>query len=386
MNSKKALVLTYHVKNCTRVGGFHHFIDFLCRDGFEVDWVTVTVSSTWLLNKNDRENARNFIDLCKGIEFEQSGAHVRHFTAPVWIPARVAKRLHLKVGEYYWPKWEKLKKKLAEDYGTILVEGTACQYSEELRKTYPNSRILYRPSDILCMFSNVPNPEHIEKKMVDAANITLCVDETGLKYYKRIAGEDARVEILRNPITTQADIQTLLECKPKREDELVILYIGVSYINVGIVEYAAKQNKNATFVMVGPLGGVSHDNVVYTGMLTEQQYTEYLKKACIGINPLNPEMIHGEKGIAVGYTRKIINYMKYLMPVVATCSSNYLGIDGFYCVDSKEEFSKKITECLSFTIEDRERLRDGYLYAMQVFSEDESRKHFLSIVHGDSDK
>ena len=308
---------------------------------------------------------------------------MRHFSSPVWIPAKVAKILHMKLGVNYWPKWRKLRKRLSDSYDVILVEGTACQYSEDLRRDYPQSKILYRPSDILCTFSDVPSPEQIEKKMVDVADRTLCVDEISLKYYKKIAGEDASIEILRNPITTEKDIQNLREYKPEIEDELVVLYIGVSCIDREIVEYAANMNKNATFVIIGPVGGSSHDNVVYTGTLTEPQYTEFLKKACVGINPLNPGLIQKEKNIAVGYTRKIINYMKYLMPVVATCSSNYLDIDGFFCVNSKEEFSNKISECLRYTIEEREKLRDGYLFAMRVFSEEESKKHFFSILNGD---
>ena len=94
-------------------------------------------------------------------------------------------------------------------------------------------------------------------------------------------------------------------------------------------------------------------------------------------------MIDKEKGIAVGYTRKIINYMKYLMPVVATCSVNYLDICGFFCVDSKEDFADKISECLKYSVEDREKLRPDYLKVMKVFSENESRKYFLSFINGD---
>ena len=146
------------------------------------------------------------------------------------------------------------------------------------------------------------------------------------------------------------------------------------------MEYAASKNKNAKFIMIGPSDGESHDNVLYTGTLTADQYLPYLEKACIGINPLSADMIHCEKGMLVGYTRKIVNYMKYLMPIVATCSSNYLNIDGFFCVNTKEEFSEKITECLKYTPEDREKLREGYLKAMSVFSEEESKRHFYEII------
>lgn len=380
MSDKKALVLTYHVKNCSRVGGFHRFIDFLCQDSYDVDWVTLTVSVSWLFKKNDRENAKNFFDLWRGIDFERFGSHVRHFGPPIWVPAKIARMFKLELGKYYWPKWGKIRKKLLDHYDVILVEGIACQYAEDLKRDFPNSRLLYRPSDILRMFSDVPDPDGLEKKMIGVADATLCVDETGLNYYKRIAGQNARIDILRNPITTEKDIQTAREFKPVIENKKTVVYVGVSYFDVSLVEYAASLNKEALFIMIGPLNGKTHDNIVYTGALSESEYSEQLKKASVGISPLNPEMIHKEKGIAVGYTRKIINYMKYLMPVVATCSTNYFKVGGFFCVDSKDEFANKIAECLTFTLDDREKLREQYLFVLEAFSEGKSKERFLEYV------
>lgn len=381
MNEKKALVLTYHVKDCTRVGGFHSFIDFLCQDGYDVDWITIPMSSSWIIRHNDKENAKNFINLLRGIEFENRGSYVRHFSVPVWLPARIAKFFNKKLGNHYWPAWKKIKKRLLNKYDVILVEGSACQYADDIKRDYPNAQIIYRPSDVLSMFSNVPNPEELEKRMILVADITLCVDETSLIYYKKLAGDKSRVEILRNPITTENDIKELQLYKPQIREKLLVTYIGVSYVDFELVEYAARKNTSAMFVMVGPFGMKSHDNIIYTGTLSKLEYEEYLKKSCVGINPLNSKMIQSEKGITVGYTRKIINYMKYLMPIVATCSSNYLNVDGFFCVENKEKFSNKIAECLRYSSVDREKLRDGYLYAMRIFSKEESRRKFLSIVH-----
>ena len=71
---KKALVLTYHVKNCTRLGGFHYFINFLTRAGYYVDWVTLTVSSSWIIKNNDRENPKNFFEILRRSGQEQEMA------------------------------------------------------------------------------------------------------------------------------------------------------------------------------------------------------------------------------------------------------------------------------------------------------------------------
>ena len=373
---KKALVLTYHVKNCTRLGGFHYFINFLTRAGYYVDWVTLTVSSSWIIKNNDKENPKNFFDLWRGFSFKQNEVVVRQFTSPVLIPAKIAKIFHLSLANHYWPQWERLRKRLQNDYDVILVEGVACQYASELRYDYPLAKILYRPSDILSMFSSVPEPEQYEKRMISVSDYTLCVDETSVKYYKGIGADASKLKILRNPITTKEDIDFLNNYIPPENDKLCILYIGVSYIDAEIVQYAASHNPEATFIMVGPLSGKTHDNIIYTGTLEKREYEKFFSKSCIGINPLNNDMIDTNKGIAVGYTRKIINYMKYLMPVVATCSKNYLDVPGFFCVNSKEEFSDKISELLTKDINYRESLRDGYQRVLRVFSEEDSEREF----------
>lgn len=380
--NKKVLVITYHVKNCIRIGGFHYFIKFLIENNYDVDWVTVPVSISWILKRSDRENFRNFFDLVKGIEYVENNSLIRHFTVPLWIPAKLAKKLKFKIGDQFWPKWDKLKKRLSLNYDVILVEGVGCQYAKNLKMDYPKARILYRPSDILSTFSSVSNPEKLEKKMIYIADKTLCVDEACVKYYKSIADKEAQIEILRNPITRSEDINIVKNFLPCISNKFSAVYVGVSFVDIQYVEYAAKNNPDTIFYLIGPFNKVSHDNIIYTGILSESKYEKYLKNANVGIVPLNSKLIDNSKGILPGYTRKIINYMKYLLPIVATCSSNYLNIPGFFCVDTKEEFSSKITETLKYSIKDREKLREGYMYAMNVFSETEAKKNFMEYVRG----
>ncbi len=380
--NKKALVITYHLKNCTRVGGFHYFIKYLIDAGYDVDWFTTPVSITWLYRKNDKENKKNFIDLVKGIKYKEGVSSVYHFTVPLWIPAKLAQKFGMKLGDEYWPKWEKIRRKLKDTYDIILVEGVGCQYAEQLRKEFPSARILYRPSDILSMLSNVKNPDEYERKMIEISDLTLCVDETCMSYYRNLVGNNAILSIQRNPLTVRKNIEDLKKYRPSIKEEKTVVYVGISCIDIKIIEYAAQKNKNVKFYIIGPFKNLSHDNVIYTGSLKKNEYEEFLKNASVGINPLNPDMINTDLGIAVGYTRKIINYMRYLMPIVATCSKNYLDIHGFYCVNSKEEFSDTIKKCLEYSFEDRESLREGYLKVMNVFEEEKAYESFIKYVKG----
>ena len=112
MNNKNALVITSHVKNSILLGGFHYFVKYLTGAGYDVDWVTNPVSITWLFRHEDKANPSNFLDLWRGISWQENDTTIRHFAVPVWIPAKVAKMLGMKLGVYFWPRWEKLRKRL----------------------------------------------------------------------------------------------------------------------------------------------------------------------------------------------------------------------------------------------------------------------------------
>lgn len=380
--NKNALVITYHVKNCQRVGGFHYFINYLEDFSYDIDWVVSPVSFSWVYHNNDKENFKNFIDLWNGIEFEEKGVKIRHFSVPIFMPAKIAKLLKMNLGENYWPKWQQLKKKLKTSYDIILIEGVGCQYALDLKKDYPNARIIYRPSDILETFSNVPNPMMLEKNMIETANFTACVDENQLKYYKKFTSPYSKILVLRNPITTNEDIDFLMRWTPKKNTHKTVVYIGVSGIDLNLIEFAATQNVTAEFIVIGPFEKKSHDNVKYLGTLTKMQYLPYLENADVGVNPLSLAEFNHSKNTLVGYTRKITNYMRFLLPVVTTGSDNYLHLKGFYNAQNANEFSDYIRKALTYSVNDRIALKSEYLMALELFLESKTKSQFFELIEG----
>lgn len=384
MSNKKALVITYHLKNCKRVGGFHRFIDYFIQLGYDVDWVTSPVSSTWIFHNRDRENAFNFFQLAKGIAYKEKGVNIRHFSVPLWIPARIKMLLGLEQGYHYWPKWSKLRRKLQDNYDVIFFEGVGCQYVDYLKHDYPSARIIYRPSDVLETFCKCSDAIEIEKKAIELADCTLCVDENEKKYYtNRIAGSP-KIEILRNPLSDDEDIERLKHFHPCGIENKTVVYLGVSFVDLKCIEYAARNNRDAEFIIIGPNKQQNHDNVTYTGSLNKKEYSEYLKKASVGISPIVMND-SDTKDIVYGYTKKIISYMTYLLPVVTTRGSNYLNLPGFYNAETIEEFSDYVSKALDISCAERERFRENYLEAVELFSERKCYKDFKYFI-GEDDK
>lgn len=377
---KKALVLTYHVKNCSRVGGFHHFISYLISAGYSLDWVTTTVNISWIKQHNDRENYKNFIDLVVGKEWRENDVKVRHFAIPVWIPAKIARMLKMKLGFHYWASFERMKRKLSDSYDVILVESAGCQYIERLRECYPTARIVYRPSDILESFSKISDAVDIEINAISKADIVLCCDENQKAYYdsKLIEKIDVMtpIEILRNPITTDKDLEYTESFIPASNPEKSIVYLGVSFVDLDLIEYAARKLHEMKFYVIGPFNRTSHDNIVYTGSLGSEEYMKILEKADVGISPVKKR----DDGVRVlyGYTRKIITYMKCLLPIVTTSGSNYLNVPGFADAKTDDEFVEFLVQASSYTAEDRVALKDPYIRTMTMFSESVCKDRFLN--------
>lgn len=380
---KKALVMTYHVKNCKRVGGFHYFIRFLSELSYDVDWLTNPVSISWLVNKNDRENLHNFFDLCKTIQEKKNNVTIRNFAVPIFIPARIAKFFHMELGNKYWPAWKRLRKKFQDQYQVILVEGNNCQYAENIREDYPKAKIIFRISDIMGTFSSLNNTIEYEKKMIDISDHVLCVDECMIEYYIKNGISPEKLSILRNPFCKKNEIDFMKNFIPeivsagKRKSAV---YLGVSFVNFEYIEYAARDNPETDFFVIGPFRNKSHDNVKYCGSMTEKEFEKILCKASVALAPMTQRAFNKKNNIRYGYTRKIISYMKYLLPIVANCSSNYLSVDGFNTVESKEDFSSGVKKALEMSVEERICLKKGYEKVMRLFLEENIKAEFEKIL------
>lgn len=375
----RALVLTYHIKDSKRVGGFHRFITYLQERACDIDWVPLTVSSSWVFQRNDRENARNFFKLCHGESVEEGGSCLRYFTVPVFVPARLSAKIGKDLTGCYWPDWKRLRKRLANSYDLILVEGVGCQYGPMLREAYPTAKIIYRPSDILKSFSSASNPENLETEMIEASDATCCVDENQLNYYLSIGADPLRLSILRNPLCSADAKNRLMDFRLPQNGRKSVVYLGTSFVDLDLIEKAAERFSAVEFIVIGPFDRKSRGNLRYTGSLTQKEYAPILEQASVGVSPISRQM-HEDSGVIFGYTRKIIQYMQYLLPIVATYSSNYMNVQGFYTAFSEEEFLETLGRVLDFELDDRESLRSGYLRVMDEFSEEKVRMQFLNLT------
>ena len=376
---KNALVMSFHLKNGKRKGGFHFWIDTLLKNGYSVDWVTMPMNLSWIFKNTDRENFRNFFSLLFGINYTKYNHIAKNFAVPFIIPGKFKTFLGLSNDSLNYASWERIHKKLDDHYDIVLVEGVACKYADELKQCYKDSKIIYRPSDIFATFCPVDDADDIECNMIKKSHVTLCVDENQLNYYKELGIEGSKLKILNNPLSNDEDISFLKNYSPVSSNNVV--YVGVSFCDFEYIEYAAKLNHNLSFYVIGPFNMKSHDNIVYTGPLSKNEFESYLLNAKVAIAPVKLTSNFN----LYGYTGKIILYMKYLLPIVATNFSNYLEVKGIYNVKSKEEFSSQISILSQVSIDYRERLRKDYLKVLEKFTYVSAEKKFVNeLVSSDN--
>ena len=177
-------------------------------------------------------------------------------------------------------------------------------------------------------------------------------------------------------MSTQKDIIFLQNWFPVESKQKSVVYIGTSFVDLDLIEYAATQNNEAEFIVIGPFERNSHDNVKYLGSMSKEEYIPYLESSSVGISPVRAS----NSKIVYGYTRKILTYMCYLLPIVTTCSDNYLNVKGFFVAQNADEFSQLIKTALTYSVQDRIALRDGYMEVMKTFLEDKCKSQFHNII------
>ena len=169
---------------------------------------------------------------------------------------------------------------------------------------------------------------------------------------------------------------------PENMAQKTVVYVGISNVDLEMIEYAASQIKSATFIVVGPFGRKSHDNIMFLGSLSNKEFMPIVEKSSVGISPVLEKVFDKQDKLVAGYTRKIIHYMKYLLPVVMTCSCNYLNLEGFYVAKDKDEFCRYVNKALQYSAEERIHLRLGYMKAMELFLNHKVEQQFEEIVLG----
>ena len=220
-------------------------------------------------------------------------------------------------------------------------------YAMEILDYFPDNKMIYDCCDEVAEFSSayVDLARGNEAKLIKKASI---VFTSAQNLYDRIKKQNTNTFLVRNG----AEFEHFYRDKEYQKDmpkKKIVGFVGAisDWVNVEMIEYAAKTLPDVDFHMVGPTStDVSSlkkmDNVKFFGKQDYEKLPEFYHSFTVGIIPFRiNKLTLGVNPI------KLYEYCAAGKPVVATSLPELKQYEPYiYCIDTAEEFVTAIDKAI----------------------------------------
>lgn len=352
----KIVYITSHHWDTKRQGGFHKFAEFSADNGMETIFFSFPRPYYGYFMNREQLNPSLLKKLNKGKIYKtDSGNNILNITFSTFrIPDGIAKFLpDFIVNWLLIHSFKRIDKFLnhffynADFFVFESCEGIALL--EKIRKTFPNARIIYRPSDPM-VFAEVPKRvKKLEEKILKTADMNFIVNEEGLEAYKRsIPNFDSSVkyQLLSNGI----DIESYLKKYDKPvalQKENTLLYVGAWDIEWNLIFNAAKQTPKFNYIVVCPNSPSNKiiseikkfSNIDYIPGIKPSEVPAWITNTDVIIVPYKTDFY---KDRPLGITAKYYQAMAAEKPIVAYSDTPKLKDVGITVTYNYEDFIEAI--------------------------------------------
>lgn len=367
MNQKKIVFFTYHNWDAKRQGGFHKFAEYACRRGYDVLFFSFPRPLWTLLRNTDTFNFRKIIKLLKGITYKVHGNTLTNRTIlslSLPVPPKFNKFIPIGILNFFevitFPRFERFAKKYFNNIDYFVFESTASVlFVDLIKKLFPNSKIIYRPSDPLIAFDYGKRFKKQELTLLRTADMVFLVNDEGLNLYRKFSPDfDSLIKyrILSNGVDLD-DFKKTYPCPEPLKKGNTALYIGALSIDWGMILEASNKAPDVNFIIICPAGAPSFfldkikeiHNVIFINGIARNEVPQWVTNADSIIVPYPKDWY---KLYPWGITAKYYQAMAAKKPIIAYHDSPSLldlGIPVTYNVD---DFINAVRE--SFKIEKKE--------------------------------
>ncbi|TKG95378.1 glycosyltransferase [Puteibacter caeruleilacunae] len=257
----KVVFITFHNWETKRLGGFHKFAEYCCEKGMETVFFSFSRPYYIYFKKSERLNKGVLKKLVGGKKYKLGGNTLLNITFPTLaLPGPLRTFVPDRLNTWLITNSVKSFSKFARNYfkGTdvfVFESNESVFLINKIKKLFPNSKIIYRPSDPIIANSNISEAKCIfEKEILNLADIVLPVNEQGLQLYEKVVSgfkNNVTYKVLSNGVDT-----CLFEKQYKKPVALqkanTALYMGALAPNWQLIIKAAKALTNVNFVIVCP--------------------------------------------------------------------------------------------------------------------------------------
>ena len=341
---KKIVFITAHNWDTKRQGGFHKFAEATALAGIETVFFSFPRPYYGYLMKREQLNPQIIKTLKKGVGYEVGQGAVLNVTFPTLRLPDAAGRL--------LPDWLMnflLKKSLGSfrSFAKRFLHGADCfvfescegvAFVDQVRKLFPQARIIYRPSDPLVYASVPERVRALERHILYTADLSLIVNQEGVEAY-RASVPDFDQKVAYKVLSNGIDLDSYKKeypVPPQLDKPNTVLYVGAWE-----VEWPVCPNYPADKV----LRQVERmPNLEYVPGIKPDEVPAWITNCSVVMVPYVTDFY---KDRPLGITAKYYQAMAAGKPIVVYCDTPKLadvGVTVTYCY---EDFISAVEKAMS---------------------------------------
>lgn len=360
MSLKKITFITGHNWKSNRLGGFHKFAEAACNSGIEVVFFSFPRPYYSYFMHQELYNKKSIQELKKGLTYEVGKSHLHNVTLATMKLPNSANRI-LSDGmmnaleRFSFTSFNSFAKKWLD--GTDVFVFESCDgmiFLDRLKKMYPNSKIVYRPSDPLMYDGALSRYVKNEIHMMKCADLNIIVNQEGLDLYKRkIKDFDMSVQytLLSNGVDIESYEKTY-NCPNLLQKPNTILYVGAWEVEWPLLFKAASENPEYNYIVVCP-NYPSQDiqkkvsdtnNLFYVPGIKPAEVPAWITNCTVVMVPYVTDFY---KDRPLGITAKYYQAMAARKPIVAYCDTPKLKDAGVAVTYTYEDFIDSVRKAVN---------------------------------------
>lgn len=357
---KKIVFITAHNWDTRRQGGFHKFAEATAMAGIETVFFSFPRPYYGYMMKREQLNPQIIKTLKKGVGYEVGQGAVLNVTFPTLRLPDAAGRL--------LPDWLMnflLKKSLGSfrSFAKRFLHGADCfvfescegvAFVDQVRKLFPQARIIYRPSDPLVYASVPERVRALERHILYTADLSLIVNQEGVEAY-RASVPDFDQKVAYKVLSNGIDLDSYKKeypVPPQLDKPNTVLYVGAWEVEWPLLFEAAERLADYSFVVVCPnypadkvLRQVERmPNLEYVPGIKPDEVPAWITNCSVVMVPYVTDFY---KDRPLGITAKYYQAMAAEKPIVVYCDTPKLadvGVTVTYCY---EDFISAVEKAMS---------------------------------------
>ena len=380
---RKITFITTHNWDTKRQGGFHKFAEAAAAAGIETVFFSFPRPYYGLFMKREQLNRAVISMLKKGKTYNCNGHSILNITYPTFrLPDAAGKFLSAKLMNFFlthsFCSFKRFCKKWLYDTDCFVFE--SCEgvaFIDELKKLFPEAKMIYRPSDPMVYASIPDRVKKLEQNILYKCDSALLVNKEGLEAYNKSVPDfkdKVKYQILSNGIDIDSYTKTY-PCPELLKKPNTILYVGAWEVEWELLFKAAEESPEYNFIVICPnypsaeiqKSVKQSSNLFYVPGIKPTEVPAWITNCSVVMVPYVTDFY---KDRPLGITAKYYQAMAAHKSIVAYCDTPKLKDAGVTVTYTYDDFISAVKEAVktgsknyTFNLEDRDwnKITDKFL-------------------------